>query len=84
MNKHENENETVTLSLPPEFIELCDRDETLPEIVLRGFIADLCGLMNWSNNPRSDGYTCNGSDERMMARDYYNRVGYPEEWRDDW
>lgn len=47
-----------------------------PEVVLRGFIADLCGLMNWSNNPRTDGYSSNGSDERDYAEAYY-RVGYP-------
>jgi hypothetical protein len=45
--------------------------------VLRGFIADLCGIMNWANNPRADGYSSNGSDERQMAEQYQWRVGYP-------
>lgn len=30
-----------------------------------------------SGNPRTDGYNSNGSDGRSMARDYYDRVGYP-------
>ena len=48
-----------------------------PETVLRGFIADLAEIMNWARNPREDGYSSNGSDERRMAREYYERVGYP-------
>ena len=48
-----------------------------PEIVLRGFIADLTGIMNFVSSPRADGYSSNGSDERDMARAYYERVGYP-------
>jgi hypothetical protein len=45
--------------------------------VLTGFIADLAGIMNWADNPRADGYSSNGSDERRMAMEYYERVGYP-------
>ena len=67
----------LTLELPIEFIELCETDGVLPEIVLRGFIADLAGIMNWCANPRADGYSSNGSDERDLARAYYERVGYP-------
>jgi hypothetical protein len=39
-------------------------------------LADLCGIMNCANNPRADGNCGKGSDERMMAEDYYLRVGY--------
>jgi hypothetical protein len=67
----------VTINLPDEFLELCDYDRTDPERVLQGFIADLCGIMNWCSNPRADGYSSNGSDEREFARAYYDRVGYP-------
>lgn len=67
----------LTLSLPPEFIALCQRDGVPPELVLRGFIADLCEIMNWAADPRTDGYSSNGSDERRMAGEYYERVGYP-------
>ena len=71
----------ITLQLPDEFIELCQQDSTTPKAVLRGFIADLCSIINWANNPREDGYSSNGSDERDMARAYYERVGYPY-WKD--
>ena len=66
----------VTVELPPEFIQLCERDQVEPELVLRGFIADLCGIINWARSPRADGYNSNGSDERDMAEAYYERVGY--------
>ena len=68
---------TITLALPDEFIALCRRDGVPPEQVLRGFIADLCQIMSWAADPRTDGYCSNGSDERSMAREYYDRVGYP-------
>jgi hypothetical protein len=67
----------ITLDLPPEFVALCAADGVKPETVLRGFIADLAGIMNWQSAPRADGYSSNGSDERMMAQAYYERVGYP-------
>lgn len=67
----------ITLQLPPEFIALCERDQVTPETVLRGFIADVTGIMNWARDPRDDGYSSNGSDERDMAYAYYERVGYP-------
>ncbi len=68
---------TLTLELPAEFIALCEHDGIDPQTVLRGFIADLCEIINWASNPRQDGYCSNGSDERTMARAYYERVGYP-------
>jgi len=73
---------TLTLELPAEFIALCRRDGTTPETVRRGFIADLCGLIDWAENPRDDGYCSNGSDVREMAYAYYQRVGYPY-WGDE-
>jgi len=72
----------VTIELPREFIQLCERDQVEPELVLRGFIADLCGLINWAKSPRADGYCSNGSDERDLAEAYYRRVGYPDWHRD--
>ncbi len=68
---------SLTLALPEEFIALCERDGVTPETVLRGFIADVSGIISWARDPRSDGYSSNGSDERMMAYAYYERVGYP-------
>ncbi|MFT3792953.1 MAG: hypothetical protein QM741_18215 [Rudaea sp.] len=73
----------ITLHLPAEFVELCARDQVQPDFVLRGFIADLCEIMNWCNAPRSDGYSSNGSDERRLANEYYERVGYPYWHRQD-
>ncbi len=75
-------NNRITLELPIEFIELCEADGVAPQTVLRGFISDLAGIMNWAANPRTDGYSSNGSDERSMAMDYYRRVGYPY-WKRD-
>jgi hypothetical protein len=69
----------LTIALPFEMIRLCDDDSVEPQVVLRGFIADLCGLMNWARDPRPDGYSSNGSDERDRAEQYYDRVGYS--WR---
>ena len=72
-----NKHNRITLELPPEFIALCQADGIEPAVVLRGFIADLVEIMNWASSPRADGYSSNGSDERGMAREYYERVGYP-------
>jgi hypothetical protein len=55
-------------------------DGVEPEVVLRGFIADLAGIVSWQANPRAGGYSSNGSDERRYAMEYYERVGYPW-WR---
>lgn len=67
----------ITLRLPDEFLDLCAEDGIAPETVLRGFVADLAGIVSWARHPRTDGYNSNGSDECSMARDYYERVGYP-------
>lgn len=72
-----NPPENVTLTLPEEFIALCRTHGIPPESVLRGFIADLCGLGRGGSAPRSDGYQSHGSDERSYAQRYYERVGYP-------
>ncbi len=60
----------LNINLPQEFVDLCKDDGVEPEVVIRGFIADLMNL-------RGDDYNSNGSDERMMAQAYYERVGYP-------
>ena len=64
----------LTLQLPPEFVALCESDGVTPEQVLRGFIADLAGIMNWAADPRADGYSSNGSDERDHAESYIERA----------
>jgi hypothetical protein len=67
----------IKITLPDEFLELCKQDQIEPEFVLRGFIGDLCSIISWASDPRTDGYNSNGSDERRMAMEYYQRVGYP-------
>ena len=59
----------LTLTLPPQFLALCATHGVQPETVIRSFIADLCHL-------RTAEYHTHGSDERNLADDYYQRVGY--------
>lgn len=66
--------ETAVLELPREFLTLCGTMRLKPETVLRGFVADLCALMNWTHCPREDGYSSNGSDERRIAQEYFRRA----------
>jgi hypothetical protein len=66
--------DTLVLEIPREFAHLCVRYKLRPDTVLRGFIADLCELMNWTHCPREDGYSSNGSDERQMAQQYFRRA----------
>jgi hypothetical protein len=75
----------LTLALPAEFVIFCANHHTTPETVLRGFIADVAGIINWAANPREDGYSSNGSDERDMAFAYFDRCGYGylEAWAAD-
>jgi hypothetical protein len=63
----------ATLKLPDEFMALCQEDGVTLETVLTG----LCGIESWASAPRTDGYSNNGSDERCMARAYYERIGHP-------
>lgn len=72
-----DETEALTIDLPPEFVQMCAGRSLEPELVLRGFIADLCRLQNYVINPREDGYSSNGSDERMMAEQWFDRA-YPD------
>lgn len=54
----------VTIYVPDEFIDLCTNDAgARPEVVLEGFVADLTATKG-----------NHGSDERRLAREYYNRV----------
>ena len=66
--------EVLVLQIPREFIDLCGKYRLNPKIVLCGFIADLCELVSWINCPREDGYSSNGTDERLMAQQYFDRA----------
>ncbi len=65
---------TITLSVPAGFVQVCERDLVAPDKVLRQFIADLCHLSEWTNDPRIDGYFCNSAADRTRAWDYYDAV----------
>lgn len=75
---------TLTLNLPKEFLDMCERDNVDPEEVLKAFIADVAGIINWAHPdpsqgrmPRpNDGYNSGGSDERLYAFKYYQRRGF--------
>jgi hypothetical protein len=66
--------EPLTLELPREFLTFCAECGLQPSTVLRSFIADLCGLFNWTVCPREDHYSSSGSDERTKAKDYFRRA----------
>ena len=66
--------EPLAFSVPREFIELCARFAVTPEAALRAFIADVCGLQNFLMQPREDGYSSLGSDERLYAKAYWLRA----------
>ena len=68
-----------TQVLPDEFFELCDKYDLEPLTALRGFVADVCGIVSFANNPRSDGYNSNGSDERDFAAVYFDRAHWSPE-----
>lgn len=72
-----DETESVELRVPPEFVQLCAERGLAPELVLRGFIADVCRLQSYVVNPREDGFSSNGSDERMLAEQWFDRA-YPD------
>ena len=80
-----DETQFVELGLPREFLGLCEDRGRDPVAVLRGFIADLCGLQNYVRLPREDGLSSNGSDERMYAQQWFERAypDYGEDRQDD-
>lgn len=70
----QRDTQSQPLDLPREFLDFCSIRGISSEAVLRGFIADLCGLMNVFVCPREDGYSSNGSDERQLALEYFQRA----------
>lgn len=59
--------EKIEIEIPVEFADMCVEIGLEPVHVLRGFIADLCHL-------RASPFVTNGSDERMMASQYFGRT----------
>jgi hypothetical protein len=68
----------LTIDLPREFVDLCEAHRLPPGAALRAFIADVCALQNFVTLPREDGYCSLGSDERLFARQYWERA---HDWR---
>lgn len=66
--------ELLTLRVPAAFAELCQEYGMSPEKVLSGFMADAAGLDSYVSNPRADGISSNGSDERDQAAGYVERA----------
>ena len=64
----------LIMEVPREFLDVCAAYGVAPALALRGFIADLCALENRHCCPREDGYSSNGSDERLLARQYWTRA----------
>ena len=68
----------IDLGIPREFVEFCKFYEVTTEKVLHAFIADLLEIVPCSSDQRrrgrEDGLGCGGSDEHMMARDYFDRT----------
>jgi hypothetical protein len=70
----------IEITLPLDFLELCDSDMVSPKKVLCDFIADLCDIT--SQHPEhSKEYLSNGSADRDRARAYYDRI---HAWRANW
>lgn len=73
----DDETDAIELDVPAEFSEFCGSRGLNAEEVLRGFIADLCGLQSSVANPREDGFCSNGGDERRIAAEWFDRA-YPQ------
>jgi hypothetical protein len=69
-----NDTESVQIDLPRELLNLAAACQLQPVMILREFIANLCGLRNLCACPREDGYSSNGSDERDLAQEYFRRT----------
>ena len=61
------QSEKIELEIPVEFCDMCAEIGLEPMHVLHGFIADLCHL-------RASPFVTNGSDESMMAEQYFSRT----------
>src|SRR6516165_3379412 len=61
----------LRLGMPDEFLDFCNEHDVTPQAVLYSFIADLAEIRG-----RADGLHTNGSDERMLAQQYFNRCSF--------
>lgn len=70
----EDKTSLLMVAIPPEFDALCTEYKQDVESVVRGFIADTCGLKNEVSAPRIDGFSTNGIDARAQAHAYLERA----------
>jgi len=70
----DDETGVIMVDVPPEFHALCWEFKRTAEEILRGFMADAAGLMNYVSEPRADRLSSNGSDERGLAYGYLDRA----------
>lgn len=64
----------ITLEVPQELVDLARQHQISPKELLEDFIADVCGLESPLSHPRADHFTSNGSDEAMLAQDWFERA----------
>jgi len=62
------------LRVPREFKVLARDHRLSVEELLQAFMADVCSLRNTLGAPRADGLTSNGSDERDLAEQWFQRA----------
>ena len=77
MSRSTNDPCRLALALPPEFIALCTADGVAPEEVPRGFIADLCGIMNWAVAPVPMATAATAATSAVWPGNTTSGVGYP-------
>lgn len=74
--------EPIELSIPPEMVDLCQSRGLTVEQVLRGLMADLCGLQSSPVLPREDGFASQGVVEQVKAMQWLNQA-FPNEFREE-
>jgi hypothetical protein len=60
----------LTITLPAEFIALCEAHNIDSQGLIKGFIADTAGLIAFNRH----GYYSNGAQARIKARAYFEEV----------
>lgn len=63
----------VDMSIPAEFADFCEEHGVSPAQVFAGLVGDLCGI----NRPDMI-FNSHGSDERDLARRWFDRVCWPQ------
>ncbi|XVJ69134.1 MAG: hypothetical protein HEQ39_05460 [Rhizobacter sp.] len=59
---------SLSLKLPKELVDLCEREQVAPSDLVRDFIADLCGIPAWTSTSR---YGSLGAAAQEAARAYH-------------